>query len=99
MPPAQGSGEDTHREHQCLHKTVCQATISGRGRQSTGQTRALPLRKGEGTGLSTAAGPERVRRVGGGVQLKASNLKSGTFPWMVVDDTLNIPIASNSDFS
>ena len=34
-----------------------------------------------------------------GVQLKASNIKSGTSPWMVVDETLNIPIASDSDFS
>ena len=33
------------------------------------------------------------------VQLKASNIKSGTSPWMVVDETLNISIASDSDFS
>ena len=33
------------------------------------------------------------------VQLKASNIKSGTSFWMVVDATLNIPIASDSDFS
>ena len=66
------------------------------------------LSAGSGLSMSQGRGEQALystkRKCGGqykgsGVQLKASDIKRGTFLWMAVDDTLNISIASDSDFS